>query len=335
MRMIETSDENIEKKKFPTDKITRGCISSRIPYECYNSFVKNWSKFAFFIAAMLWGVSFAFQKPLLEEVSPYNFTFWNFFVSGVVLLIVAMTKKSNLMYRIKEGFVLGTLLAGMEIFQMVGLKYASAADTAFISNLGMLLIPYFGWVLYRHKVSAFSNATLLLAVVGLYLLVGGPTGFGFGQLMLLLSAASMALYFLYTERFSGERHSHLLVLLVQQFFTTSIICAAIVFFSGDSFSVVEGIRVNFFWQVIAFTALPYMLIQWASRWADEMVAAIYDGVVEPLFGAIGAWVIMVEPTTRESVIGAFIMVTAFAFGSIFSYKHFLRIGMRTLHSFRR
>ena len=33
INMMATIEENIEKKKFPTDRITRGCILPRIPYE--------------------------------------------------------------------------------------------------------------------------------------------------------------------------------------------------------------------------------------------------------------------------------------------------------------
>lgn len=281
---------------------------------------------------MLWGGSYAFQKPFLEIINPYTFTFWNFFISGVVLLMFVVAQKSSMTYRLKEGCVLGLLLAGMEISQMVGLKYASAADAAFISNLGMLIIPYIGWILFRHKISALNNVAILMAIAGLYLLVGGPTGLGVGQIILLVCAVLMALYFIYSERFEGEKNSHLPVLLVQQFFVTSLICAAVILVLGDSFMVDASVRVSFFWQILIFTMVPYILIQWGSRYADEMTATIYDGVVEPLVGGIAAWVIMAEPTTRESVTGALIMVVAFALGSIFANEHFFRRGKRAIRS---
>lgn len=66
-----------------------------------------------------------------------------------------------------------------------------------------------------------------------------------------------------------------------------------------------------------------------------MSATIYDGVVEPLVGGITAWVFFAQPATKMSVLGALLMVVAFAFAGIFSGKHFLRKGLKILDSFVR
>ncbi len=292
--------------------------------------MKNWSKFSFFIVALLWGSSFAFQKTLLDVISPFTLTFWNFAIAGLVFLGIAFYRKSRLFYRLREGMTLGVLLAGVEIFQMLGLRFSSSADTVFISNLGMLLIPYGGWLLFRDKVSLKNNVALLLAIAGMYLLVGGVHGFGFGQLMLLVSAVAMALYFLYSERFEGERNSHAIVLLVQQFFVTTLLSGLVVLFFGESLRVPSFMVGDVLLQVLFFVIVPYALVQWASRWADEMTSAVYDGVVEPLVGGITSWVFFAEATTRLSVIGALLMVTAFSVVSIFSNRHFLNKGIKVL-----
>lgn len=297
--------------------------------------MRNWSKFSFFVVALLWGTSFAFQKTLLAVINPLTFIFWNFTLALLVLLSVALVKKTNLTYRLREGVFLGILLSALEIFQMIGLKLSTSADTVFISNLGMLLIPYTGWLLFRHKISVKNNIALTLAVVGMYLLVGGVSGFTSGNGMLLISAVAMALYFLYSQKFESERSSHILALLVQQFFVIVTVTGLSVVFIGEQFSIPSQVMTSFLWQAVLFTVLPFVLIQWASHWADEMIAAVYDGVVEPLVGGIVSWVFFVEPTTRTSVLGALLMVTAFVFASIFSNKHFLNKGRKILGVFVR
>jgi len=57
-------------------------------------------------------------------------------------------------------------------------------------------------------------------------------------------------------------------------------------YAGTTFSVPSSLHTELLWQVGLFNTLPFAIIQWASRYADEMIAAIYDGVVEPLIGAI-------------------------------------------------
>lgn len=285
--------------------------------------MKNWARLAFFVVAVSWGSSFAFQKVILGYIDAYSLTFWNFAVASVVLLVLVGYHQANLLYRWREGLVLGVLLAATEILQMIGLEHTSSANTAFITNMGMLFIPYAGWIIFKHRVSAVHNLALALAAIGMFLLVGGVRAFGYGDGMLLMSALSVALYFLYSQRFEGERSSHVLPLLVQQFFVTTILSACAVLFWGHGFAVPNQIQFQFGVQIIVFTVIPYMLVQWASRWTDEMVAAIYDGVVEPLVGGIISWVVFAEPTTTLAVCGGIMMVSAFALANVFAYKHVL------------
>lgn len=285
--------------------------------------MKNWTRIAFFIVALSWGVSFAFQKVLLRYIDAYTLTFWIFAVAFCVLLGIALLYRARLLYRWRQGFVLGTLLAAMEIFQMVGLEHTSSANTAFITNMGMLFIPYAGWLIFKHRVSAINNVALVLAALGMYFLVGGVHAFGYGEFMLMTSAAAMAFYFLYSQRFEGEESSHILPLLVQQFFVTAVLSAIAVLAFGHGFAVPQHIRLEFGIQIAVFTVIPYMLVQWGSRWTDEMISAFYDGVVEPLVGGITSWVVFAEPTTPSHVWGGVLMVVAFAVANIFAYKHVL------------
>lgn len=285
---------------------------------------KNQSKLAFFLMALLWGASYAFQKPLLTFIDPVVFTFWNFFLSGIIFLFYALINKLPLIYRWREGVVLGLFLSGVEIFEMVGLKITSSANVVFLTNLGMLVIPFVGWFLFKDKVKIEDGIAILIAIIGMYMLVGGVNGFSFGDGIILLSALASALYFLYAERFAAERASHITSLCVQQFFTISLVCLVWGTFAGTTFSIPESLRTELLWQVGLFTTLPFAIIQWASRYADEMIAAIYDGVVEPLTGAIFSWVIFMETTSVSKVIGGMLMILAFIFAAVFSERHILR-----------
>ncbi len=274
--------------------------------------------------AVLWGASYAIQKPLLDSIDPVVFTFWNFFLSGLVFVIYALIKKIPLTYRWREGLILGFFLCGMEILEMVGLKLTSSANTVFLTNLGMLIIPYVGWLFFKNKVKIENAIAVAIATVGMYMLVGGVSGFSVGDGILLLSALASAFYFIYSERFEAERARHITTLCVQQFFVISLVCLVISIFSGNSFAVEPQIQLQLLWQVALFTTIPYAIIQWASRYADEMIAVVYDGVVEPLTGAILSWIIFIEATSVTKVIGGMLMILAFMFASIFSRRHFLK-----------
>lgn len=281
-------------------------------------------KIALLIVAITWGSSFAFQQHLVEMINPVVFTFYNFLGAFLIFLVYGLYKKEHLLFRWREGLFLGVLITAMEVTQMYGLKLSTAANTSFISNLGMLIIPFLGWILYKHKVAKENIFALLLAVVGMYFLVGGVGGFSLGDFYLLLSACSMGFYFLFSERFEGEKGSHLVVLCVQQFFVITLVTGLLSLFFSIPFQLPEGIRFEIFWQVIVFTIVPYALIQWASKYSDEITVAMYDGVVEPLVGGMVAWGLFKEVASVSNITGALIMVFAFAVSVIVSNKkHFL------------
>jgi drug/metabolite transporter (DMT)-like permease len=289
---------------------------------------KQTSKLIFFIAALLWGSSYAIQKPLLDSIDPVVFTFWNFFLSGVAFFIFAIVQKIPLTYRWREGLILGFYLCGMEILEMVGLKLTSSANTVFLTNVGMLIIPFVGYLFFKKLVKKEDGVAVLISIFGMYLLVGGVKGFSLGDGILLLSALASAFYFIYSERFEAEKARHITTLCIQQFFIVSIVCLVWIQFAGTSLTVSPGVRLELLWQVVLFTTIPYVIIQWASRYADEMIATVYDGVVEPLTGAILSWVIFHEATTPVQVIGGMLMVVSFVFAAVFSKRHFLSATLR-------
>jgi drug/metabolite transporter (DMT)-like permease len=271
-----------------------------------------------------WGSSFAFQQHLVETINPIVFTFYNFLGAFIVFFIYAIVARQNLVWRWREGLLLGVLLTMMEITQMFGLKVSTAANTSFISNLGMLIIPFLGWLLYKHRVAKEHIFALVAAIFGMYFLVGGISGFGLGDFYLIVSACAMGLYFLYSERFEGEKGSHLIILCTQQFFIVTVITGLLAVASPISLSIPEVIRFDMVWQMIAFTIVPYTLIQWASKYSNEITVAMYDGVVEPLVGGMVAWGFFKEVVGVSNIIGALIMVLAFGVSVIVSRKrHFL------------
>ncbi len=279
------------------------------------------AKLALLIVAILWGSSFAFQKELLDTIPPVVFTMYNFLITGILFLFFAFYKGYPLHYRWREGLLLGFLVAGMEITQMIGLSLSTAANTSFISNLGMLFIPYFGWLLYNHRVSGRDSFAMLVAGIGLYLLVGGMTGIVIGDFILLVSAFFMGFYFLMSERFESEKGSYMSVLCAQQFFVVALVCAVYLLISHGSFAVDPNSAHEFGLQILIFTALPYALIQWASKYSDEMVTVMYDGITEPLVGGIVAWGLFLEATSVSRIFGALLMVFAFGASVIYARKH--------------
>lgn len=182
-------------------------------------------------------------------------------MSGIIFFIYALIKKIPIIYRWREGIILGLFLCGMEILEMIGLKMTNSANTVFLTNLGMLVIPYVGWLFFKDKVKIENGIAIVIATIGMYLLVGGVHGFSLGDGILLLSALARAFYFIYSERFEAENARHITTLCIQQFFVISFVCLVWVLFDGTTLAVPSNLHLELLWQIALFTTIPYVIIQ--------------------------------------------------------------------------
>jgi drug/metabolite transporter (DMT)-like permease len=119
-------------------------------------------------------------------------------------------------------------------------------------------------------------------------------------------------------------------LCTQQFFVVAILMMIVLYCTKESYGVPDAIVPSLLWQMIIFTIVPYALIQWASKYSNEMTVAMYDGVVEPLTGGIVAWGLFKNPVTQLNVVGAFIMVIAFAWSILIEHRRPTLLGSKKI-----
>jgi drug/metabolite transporter (DMT)-like permease len=278
------------------------------------------SRLAFFLVAILWGSSFAFQKELFSFIGPSSMTFYNFLPAAIVFIFLSLTLGKSIFYRWREGLVLGVMLTFLELFQTYALYNTSASNSAFISNLGMLLIPFLGFLIFKHKIRNVDIIAILISVIGMYFLVGGVYSLNKGDVLCVVTALFIGLYFLYSEYFQGEKKSDLITLCAQQFFIVTILSLISSFIFSEALFVEKIHIFTLSWQVFVFNIFPFVLIQWASRYSDDMTATMYDGVLEPLVGGLVAWIIFKEVLSSFNIFGAIIMLFAFGLSIVWGRK---------------
>jgi drug/metabolite transporter (DMT)-like permease len=276
------------------------------------------SHLLFIAAGIIWGASFTYQLEIVKTLGAINYTFYTSTFSTVMLLLIVMLKKDKILYRWRSGLLLGLSLAGLEIFQMMGLKLSGATSTAFLSNLGMILVPFVGALLFRHKLKKVHLVCLGASLVGLYYFTGASFNLGLGNYYLLISALFMALYFLFSEKFEDRVDTKPINLLFHSFFIISIISFYLVYQDYGSFDMIPIYDIATYkvliFQAVLFTLIPYSLIQYASKVSRDMDITIFGGIIEPLSGAAFAYYILGERLVGTQLIGLYILILAFAMG---------------------
>ncbi|KKW19212.1 MAG: Permease, partial [Parcubacteria group bacterium GW2011_GWA2_51_10] len=146
-----------------------------------------------------------FTKRYLEFIDPITFTAYTFLAAGFVFLIVTLVRGHGITFRFREGFLLGILIFFLEVPQTIGLSQTTAANTAFITAIGMLFIPFLTYLLYRHPIHPSTWLALATAFVGIELLTGGIVSFNSGDLWVTLAAVGCLFYIVFTEHFEKEK----------------------------------------------------------------------------------------------------------------------------------
>ena len=159
-------------------------------------------RLALLLTTLIWGATFPATKAVLEQIPPFSFLFLRF------LLGALLVGGGFLLWRLRlhrEPAVLrASAIATCWLFlgyvlQTVGLRYATASNSAFITALYVVIVPLilrrFGWRVWL---------ATGIATVGLWLLVKPSASGNLGDLLTLGCAVSFAAHIACLERFTRE-----------------------------------------------------------------------------------------------------------------------------------
>jgi drug/metabolite transporter (DMT)-like permease len=178
------------------------------------------------------------------------------------------------------------LLAVGSALQTAGLERTTVTNTGFITGLYVLLTPLFALVLFRTRITRELWAGVVLALVGLALLAGVPSGSATGDLLVLLSTGAQALQIVMVERYANRFDA--VGLTFVEMAAALVGFAAIAVALGD-LSVPHGTTV---WAALIVTgvfasALAYLIQIWAQRRISATRIAIIFSLETVFAGLFG------------------------------------------------
>jgi drug/metabolite transporter (DMT)-like permease len=183
---------------------------------------------------------------------------------------------------VRHGVIAGLALLSGFVLQTFGLEHTTASSSAFVTYLLVVMVPVMTAILSRRLPTAATVIGVLLAMVGLLLLSGGPSGFGIGELLTLACAVGFAAHIVVLSR---TAHLHDAVRLTfWQILTVGVACLIPgAFLGGYSF----GADV---WFAAAFcglgaTAGAFFLMVWGQRVVPGTQAALVL-LLEPVFAGV-------------------------------------------------
>ncbi len=272
---------------------------------------------------VIWGSTFILIRWTVAELDVAYFLFLRFSIAALVLLLLFPRRFRRLKREtIHAGIGLGVLLAAAFLAQTLGLRYTTASNSALITCLYMVLVPFFVLAYREEHPPWFSLLGIAIALPGAYLLTQYSfAGINRGDLITAFVPIVAAWHIVLTGRW-GRRHP-LVPLVALQFLTVAVICGAATIVTGGATLAIAPIG----WATIIVTALfasclAFIAMTAAQRVIDPTRAGVLFAM-EAVFGALFGWWLGGETMTTLSFIGACLMVA----GMVLSEVHALARGL--------
>lgn len=265
------------------------------------------------LTALIWGSAFVAQKKGMDHVGPLTYNAIRMLIGGFVLMPVIAVLDRNRTKAEKEkirssrkhlllgGFCCGLCLLGGSNFQQIGLYYTSAGKGGFITALYVVMVPIFSFFLFRKRVPILGWLSVLVAIVGFYLLCihkGEGFNIGFGEWMVLICAVIYSFHILAADHFSplvdGVRLSCL-----QFLFVGGISMVGMFLFENPSLSAIWDARISILYAGVLSCGVAYTLQIVAQKDVPPFIATLIMSL-ESVFSALAGWLIMGDHmSTRE------------------------------------
>lgn len=265
-------------------------------------------------AAVVWGVGYSVVKNLVEVLDPVVLLAWRGgLAASVILISVRLSGRRVLDSRyIGPGVLLGSVLTAALIAQSEALETTKAATTGFISGLAVVFTPAFVWLFFHRIPHRLVFLAALVAMLGLFLLVGPDLAVAGtrGGLLALLGSVLLGLHIALTGEIVESRR-RVLLLVGYQFGTMAVLSA--VWIGPDKWGDLAQLQGSqwlwLLYVVVAVSVLGYFAQTFAQRVLSATVAAVIL-TLEPVSSAGYAAGVAGELLSRPQWAGGALLVLA-------------------------
>lgn len=263
--------------------------------------------------SLAWGASYLLMKVGLNGIGPFNLIFLRFGIAFLCMSLIFLPHYRGLTRSILgKGVIMGIILFLTFTGMVCGVSHTTASTAGFLTSTTVILVPILECILKRVLPSKPVSISVLLAVIGLFLLTANDgLALNRGALLCLMGAFFYAVYIIVLDRISKSEDTFLI----------SIIQLGVISLLGAVF-------------MVAFETpmLPAEPAQWAAIICLGVICSAYGFVVqpiaqrylapakiglifslEPVFSALLSFVFIHEVLEIQGYIGAALILSAVLF----------------------
>ncbi len=242
----------------------------------------------------------------LADADSWSIIFWRgFFFAIGVLIILLMASGSKAVDEVKQigkdGIFIGILTGLGSVTFVFSIQHTTIASTLVIVSIMPMMIAVISWLILREKSGIFTWISMVIVVIGIYIVMSGETKGSnlYGNLLALLSVTLGATGFTLIRKNKDISMIPAMGIngLVQSLVALVFIEAVILSFDTMIYIFAMGVM----------QALSFSLITSAGR----HIPATEVGMFMPLgavFGIVAGWLIISEEPSSNALVGGFIVL---------------------------
>jgi len=274
------------------------------------------------VTNILWGSSFVSVKIGLAYVNAFTFAFLRLALASAILISVMIISRRSNFASLREPFVwmLG-LLNGLGFsLQYVGQIFTTAAKTALLVDLNVVVIALISWRTFNEAFGRRKQFAVVLSVVGAILITtnGDPSNLAHGELLgdvvVFFAGLAWAFFIIYNKQLLLRTDRRVVELSTAILFTTAVLLSpmAILFGNLGSASVsLEG------WGWVVYSAIvcmivPYTLYIMALKQVTATISSVV-GMLEIVAAMVLSWIFLGEAYNTVTLLGAALVLVSILF----------------------
>jgi drug/metabolite transporter (DMT)-like permease len=250
----------------------------------------------------VWGWTFVLVKDALTHYPTLPFLQLRFILAFLVMVLLVRRLPSR--REAWVGAVAGAVLAAGYLTQTVGLTMTSPGNSGLITGLFVVFTPVIDRV-FGVPLRWFTLTAVAIAIAGTVLLVGGPSGFGLGDLLTVACAFLYALHIVLLSHWSpGLRPAPLAMLQMGT--------GAVIFSAGGSWSLTAP-SPDVWLAIVVTGVFASALAFYIQTWAQQHLSASRTALIlttEPAWAVVAAVVLAGQRFGLLQAAGAALMLVA-------------------------
>ena len=265
----------------------------------------------------IWGTTFIAQDTGMDFIGPYLFNSVRFFVGFLVLLpFFLFFEKKNLKKELinnQNFFFKYSLLIGLFLFlgsalQQISLQYTDIANAAFFTIFYVPMVPIIVFFLFRDKIHWSNWPSVILCVVGGYLLTNFyDATIRKGDTLVVLGAIFWALHIIYVGKVIKNFNLPIFIGLIQTLTVSILSLVGAILFEEINIDGIFKQTYQILYAGILSGGFAFVLQIYAQKNINPTPAAIIFSL-EGVIATIAAWFLLNQILNLNNIIGCIFIV---------------------------